>query len=95
MSDTVTLKSRTRNWMEENPLRRWRKRNELSMMDAAATLGVGLSSVQNWEQGAYQPNEESMPKLADLLGVKPETLTRQWREWYRDRPRHTPREAAS
>lgn len=77
-----TIKDRIRDWIELNPLRRWRHRQELSMMDASGLLGVGMSSVQHWEQGAYYPSEESMVKLAAAMGVKVETLARNWRTWY-------------
>jgi transcriptional regulator with XRE-family HTH domain len=81
---TTGMKDRALEWVEENPLRRWRKREGMSMMRAAAMIGVGMSTVQLWEQGAHLP--KTYDAIADVLGVKPTTLARAWREWYNDRP---------
>ena len=83
---TMTLKDRTKDWTTDNPLRRWRHRERLSMMDASALLNVAMSSVQHWEQGAHMPNDESLDRLAVAMKVKPATLRRSWREWYNRRP---------
>lgn len=36
-------------------LRRARKRTSLSQSEAAKMCGVKLASLQNWEQGRYEP----------------------------------------
>lgn len=81
-----TLKEQLTDWIESNPLRRWRHRQELSMMDASALLGVGMSSVQHWEQGAYYPSDDSVDKLAVAMKVKSDTLARNWKSWYAKKP---------
>ncbi len=73
-------------WVEQNPLRRWRHRLGLSMMDASAVLGVGMSSVQHWEQGAYVPSTESVTRLAGAMQVQTDTLERSWKQWYAKKP---------
>jgi DNA-binding transcriptional regulator YiaG len=82
-----TLKERLTDWIELNPLRKWRHRQELSMMDASALLGCGMSSVQHWEQGAYYPSDDSIDKLAGAMQVQGDTLARSWKQWYAKKPK--------
>lgn len=86
MSDVGTLKDRNREWIARNPLRAWRHRYGLSMMDGAVALGIGLSSVQSWEAGAHFPTDESMQTIAGVIGEDPDRLARKWRSWYEARP---------
>lgn len=83
---STTLKERTGEWVESNPLRRWRQREGLSMMDASALLSIGMSTVQHWETGAHHPSPAKMERLASAFGVQTPTLARTWREWYDRRP---------
>ena len=72
-------------WIEDNPLRKYRKKNNVSMMRAASMIGVGMSSVQAWEQGAHQPTRASFELLAKVSGI--ENIERQWELWLKKKPK--------
>lgn len=46
-------------------------------------LGVSNAAVQQWENGASQPNSDNMAKLVALMG--PETMEL-WAAWWSRRP---------
>lgn len=71
-------------WVEANPLRRFRKENGITMMQAASMMGVGMSSVQLWEKGAQRPGEESLKKIGTL--VRDPKISETWQQWYAARP---------
>lgn len=85
-STTVTHKDKIRAWVEENPLRVWRKKNGLAMMDVASGTGLAFSSIQQHEQGGYFPNEESMDTYAAAMDIASANLHRKWKAWYDRRP---------
>lgn len=86
MASTMTHKDKIRAWVEENPLRVWRKKNDLAMMDVASGTGMAFSTIQQHEMGGYFPNDESLEKLAAAMDISVATLTRKWRSWYDRRP---------
>ena len=71
-------------WVESNPLRRWRKDNRISIQAASGMLHVSLSTIQLWEAGT-EPNEQNMEKLTRVLG--PNTPKR-WVKWLESNPAH-------
>lgn len=73
-------------WVEKNPLRRWRKRNKFSLMDAAGILDVGFTTVQLWESGAREPGDDNMAKIAVQMQTTPESARRSWRRWLGQQP---------
>ncbi len=51
-----------------------RKAKNLTQSEVAAKLGVLAKTVSKWETGHGFPDIESVPKLAEILGVSAETL---------------------
>jgi len=76
-----------RSWIEENPLRQFRNKNGLTLMDAAGLLGVGMSTVQVWEKGASTPKDDKLERLAELLGEP--KIEKTWETWLQSRPKWT------
>lgn len=74
-----------RAWVEQNPLRRWRKARGETLMGTAARLGVSMLTVQLWENGGMQPSEENLAKLAALL--QNPKLSQAWDSWLSQRPK--------
>ncbi|HVJ95346.1 MAG TPA: helix-turn-helix transcriptional regulator [Acidimicrobiia bacterium] len=73
-------------WLESNPLRRWRTRERVSIMTAAARIGCSTSSIQKWEAGASQPTAESLVDIASATGRDAESLARAWTRWTKQQP---------
>ena len=71
-------------WIEQNPLRRWRKDNRISIQAASGMLHVSLSTIQLWEAGT-EPNEQNMEKLTRVLGPN---APRRWKAWLEANPAH-------
>jgi transcriptional regulator with XRE-family HTH domain len=71
-------------WVEQNPLRRWRKGAGLSIMRAAVTLEVTVTTIQSWERGAVTPSHENFERIADTTG----TNEAAWTRWSNRRPNH-------
>lgn len=86
-TDTApTLKQQRNEWIETNPLRKWRtsKSVGLSMHDVASTLGVAPTTVQLWEYGTNAPAGDNVDRLVALTGD--ETLPARWTRWLSRRP---------
>lgn len=80
----TNLKEALETWADENPLRRKRNDLGLSILAAAARLGVSPSAVQQWESGAQTPaRDDSWTTLREFCGT---TVERRWREWLAARP---------
>jgi len=79
----VDVLSRHREWVQANPLKRWRDAHGASAMEAAGIVGVSTHAVYGWEAGASRPSEESMDQLAKILGSDVRT---QWDAWEREKP---------
>lgn len=47
-------------WIELNPLRQWRKKQGISVNEAALRFEVSRTTVANWEAGVTYPSFESM-----------------------------------
>lgn len=86
MSTATDTKAARTAWIERNPLRRWRHRNEFSLMDAAAILQVGFTTVQLWESGAREPGDDNMEKIAVQLQTDADRVRRSWRRWRAQQP---------
>ena len=78
------LMQRQKEWIEDNPLRQYRKANKIALMQASSLLGVGVYAIQTWEIGAEMPNEDNMAKLCRMLG---EDFPERWAEWIKKQPR--------
>lgn len=44
-----------------------RKAAELTQMDLAEKIGVGQSSIANWESGITMPEAARLPRIAEVL----------------------------
>jgi len=74
----------TKEWVESNPLRTFRKANRLSLMEIASRMGVGLSAIQTWERGVHIPTGPNMGNLSAIM--EDAELEKKWAEWYEARP---------
>ncbi len=79
----VDVLSRHREWVDKNPLKRWRGEVGASAMEAAGMLGVSAHAVYGWESGATRPSEESMDALTKLLGTDARSV---WGAWESEKP---------
>lgn len=70
-------------WMEENPLRRWRYENGCGVMETAARLGVSMTVIQLWERGVHVPRAYNLERIANLVG---EGTIEAWNDWIERRP---------
>lgn len=73
---TVTL-DRTK-----NPLYKWRQKHGLSRREVRESLGLlSNTTIYNWELGKTTPDEFWIQQVANLLGVRPQTIQRSWKRW--------------
>jgi transcriptional regulator with XRE-family HTH domain len=73
-------------WIARNPLRIWRKENDISIRMAASMLEVNASTIQDWEGGMIEPNADNMPKIARALSVPRAELDAAWAAWIGAKP---------
>jgi hypothetical protein len=78
--DTQTLQY----WAQGNPLWEWRARNKVTRPEAAVMLGVGATTIWQWENGAARPRKEHMAKLVGIIG--PDAVER-WLQWLASKPK--------
>ena len=60
--------------MEENLIKKFRKRAGYSQKEVADELHVTPSAVSSWEAGRYGPDQQNLSALADLFGVSVDAL---------------------
>ena len=60
--------------MEENLIKKFRKRAGYSQKDVSDALHVTPSAVSSWEAGRYSPDQQNLSALADLFGVSVDML---------------------
>ena len=58
----------------ENRLKLLRKERGLLQKDVAEHLNVAVSTYSYWENGKFEPDQESLSKLADFFGVSADYL---------------------
>lgn len=81
MRDRDTLaRARHREWVERNPVRRWRIKRGLTLQQAAAWLGVHRMTLWFWEQGS-PPAEKFVKKVARAIGENIDALREEWFDW--------------
>lgn len=68
---------------EANPLRKWRRQNEVLQAEVAQQLGKPVSLISMWESGWQYPGDKNLELLATLMGAPVVTLTAQWNKWAR------------
>jgi len=65
----ATPASLSRHGLERRPLRDWRTRRDLTIMQLAVQAGVSIATVQALEHGRTRPTIETAEKLANALNV--------------------------
>lgn len=58
----------------ENHLKLLRKERGLLQKDVAEHLNIAISTYSYWENGKFEPDQESLSKLADFFGVSADYL---------------------
>lgn len=65
-------------WIEENPIRKRRKKMGLSLSQFASMLGVGYLTLQYWETGKFSPKDDGIAKLNEHIGGDVEEELEKW-----------------
>ena len=60
--------------MEENLIKKFRKRAGYSQREVAEALHVTQGAVSSWEAGRWEPDQTNLSALADLFGVSVDML---------------------
>lgn len=60
--------------MEENLIKKFRKRAGYSQKEVAEALHVTQGAVSSWEAGRWEPDQTNLSALADLFGVTVDML---------------------
>lgn len=60
--------------MNEKLLSKYRKRAGYSQKEVAEALNVSQGAVSSWERGRWEPDSNSLARLADLYGVSVDVL---------------------
>ena len=60
--------------MDKNSLKSIRKTRGYSQKEVAEMLNVTQGTVSSWEAGRYEPDNNSLQKLADLYGVSTDVI---------------------
>lgn len=56
------------------PLREIRESKGLTPVELAASLGVSLATIYNWENGKSEPRASMLRELAEVLDVRMEDI---------------------
>jgi transcriptional regulator with XRE-family HTH domain len=79
------FKERKREWVESNPLRKWRLDQGHTQADVGNAIGMNFHSIYNWETGMASPDSRQLLKLSSLMNNK--NLAKEWVKWHQDKPR--------
>ena len=71
-------------WVDENPLRAWRRETKRPILQTAAQIKASMTSIQLWERGVHKPGEDHMAAIATLIGD--EGIDARWDEWKSRQP---------
>lgn len=80
MAKTAEIYGTREEWIEANPLRRWRAENGAPQTEIALLVGVTEDTVRHWEHGRRYPSPESMAALTRVTGE--EHLPTAWSAWW-------------
>lgn len=70
-------------WIKNNPLRKWRVRNSINQVDVAARVNVSYHTVHRWETGAASPSKHLLSILSEIVHFD---LKTEWSTWMSARP---------
>lgn len=60
--------------MEDNLIKKFRKRAGYSQKELADALHVSPSAISSWEAGRFSPDKQNLASMADLFGVSVDAL---------------------
>ena len=70
-------------WTGTNPLRCHRRTQQISLIKAAAEIGVSVNTLTKWEAGATMPRPENFARMAALIG---RPIHEEWQRWHQSKP---------
>jgi len=68
-----------------NPIKKRREEKRLTQVDLALLVGVSQVYISQFETGGLTPSEKQIKEIAKILGLDPETLNKELRQFYEDR----------
>jgi len=68
-----------------NPIRKRREENRLTQSDLALLVGVSQPTISQFEIGGVILSETQIRKITEILGISPETLNKELRQFYEAR----------
>lgn len=57
-----------------NNFREYRLKSGLSAQEAATEMGIGITTMFNWEKGRTKPNYEKVLKMCEMYKTDPNSL---------------------
>lgn len=82
--DIENEKIKRNQWVEENPLRQWRKKKAVTLAFLGSMIEVGYHTVHDWETGAGMPNDNQLLLLSKIMNFK--NLKKELQEWKKRKP---------
>lgn len=73
-------------WLKENPLYKFRQKNDLTRTALAGYLRLSVSTIQFWENAGNIPNDENMYKLSELMNRDYDNFRKEWHNWLDSQP---------
>jgi len=70
-----------------NPIKKRREKKGLTQVELALLVGVTQIYISQFETGGVTPSEKHAKKIAEILGISPETLNKELNQFYEDRKR--------
>jgi len=68
-----------------NPIKKRRVEKRLTQAELALLVGVSQVYISQFETGGLIPSESQIKKITEILGISPETLNKELRQFYEDR----------
>ena len=68
-----------------NPIKKRRMEKKLSQVDLALLVGVSQVYISQFETGGLTPSGKQIKEIAKILGLDPETLNKELRQFYEGR----------
>jgi len=68
-----------------NPIKKRRVEKRLTQADLGLLVGVSQVYISQFETGGLIPSESQIKKITEILGISPETLNKELRQFYEER----------
>ncbi len=68
-----------------NPIKKKRKEKGLTQVDLAFLVGISQIYISHFETGGLVPSKSHIKKIAEILGISPETLNKELHQFYEAR----------